>query len=590
MLVDTQKGVINDLWNGNLDMDAVNSLSPSTRWGMVLTGVVQGLLCYLLTVYLIPKHSGWMFYALPGSLALSSVVLFTVVSFKQRALWCWLALILVVVLGMGGWLKSNLSDEDSWRQYAILWNYGWCLILMVLLMLPWMQYHLQPEPRVPRYAHFYTQQWQNMLTLLLIVVANGLVWLILLLWSGLFKLAGIDFFSELFFETEWFVYLVIGLVTSLTVILARQQTRLIIAIQKLLTLIATGLLPLVSLLVLLFLLTLLFTGLSVISQRISAAGLLSALALLQLLLTAMVWEPQKPQLAYPRALRYLIQTAMILTPVYTLLAGWALWLRIGQYGWTTERLQGALVVIVLLVWSVGYLVSLLRHRDDPCVLMGKVHLGISLLGVGLLVLLYTPVLDSWRISVNSHMARYHSGKINAEQVSLYMLSHSGKPGHEALLELQKDPEFIKDAKRQRQLNQLLNGDFSQEKLTASILAKNVVVAAGSVPPDDALWAAIIERHYLVESCNDTDSCVLVSQDLNDDGKPEQVLYAFGDRMLMVFSRGEKGWEFKTSASLPAGVTKAVLLKAVSEGKVGAKPKAWRDMTLGDETVVLEYRQ
>ena len=590
MLVDTQKGVINDLWNGNLDMDAVNSLSPSTRWGMVLTGVVQGLLCYLLTVYLIPKHSGWMFYALPGSLALSSVVLFTVVSFKQRALWCWLALILGVVLGMGGWLKSNLIDEDSWRQYANQWNYGWCLILMVLLMLPWMQYHLQPEPGVPRYAHFYTQQWQNMLTLLLIVVANGLVWLILLLWSGLFKLAGIDFFSELFFETEWFVYLVIGLVTSLTVILARQQTRLIIAIQKLLTLIATGLLPLVSLLVLLFLLTLLFTGLSVISQRISAAGLLSALALLQLLLTAMVWEPQKPQLAYPRALRYLIQTAMILTPVYTLLAGWALWLRIGQYGWTTERLQGALVVIVLLVWSVGYLVSLLRHRDDPCVLMGKVHLGISLLGVGLLVLLYTPVLDSWRISVNSHMARYHSGKINAEQVSLYMLSHSGKPGHEALLELQKDPEFIKDAKRQRQLNQLLNGDFSQEKLTASILAKNVVVAAGSVPPDDALWAVIIERHYLVESCNDTDSCVLVSQDLNDDGKPEQVLYAFGDRMLMVFSRGEKGWEFKASASLPAGVTKAVLLKAVSEGKVGAKPKAWRDMTLGDETVVLEYRQ
>ncbi|GHS74634.1 hypothetical protein ECTHUN648_51820 [Escherichia coli] len=42
-----------------------------------------------------------MYYGLPGSLALSSVLLFTVVSFKQRALWSWLALILVVVLGMG---------------------------------------------------------------------------------------------------------------------------------------------------------------------------------------------------------------------------------------------------------------------------------------------------------------------------------------------------------------------------------------------------------------------------------------------------------------------------------------------------------
>lgn len=82
-------------------MDAVTPLSSPTRWGMVITGVVQGLLCYLLTVYLIPKEIGWMYYGLPGSLALSSVLLFTVVSFKQRALWGWLALILVVVLGMG---------------------------------------------------------------------------------------------------------------------------------------------------------------------------------------------------------------------------------------------------------------------------------------------------------------------------------------------------------------------------------------------------------------------------------------------------------------------------------------------------------
>ena len=39
----------------------------------------------------------------------------------------------------------------------------------------------------------------------------------------------------------------------------------------------------------------------------------------------------------------------------------------------------------------------------------------------------------------------------------------------------------------------------------------------------------------------------------------------------------------------AGWDSATLLEAVKEGRVGAKPKAWRDMTLGDETVVLEYR-
>lgn len=572
-------------------MDAVTPLSSSTRWGMVLTGIVQGLLCYLLTVYLIPKESGWLYYGLPGSLALSSVLLFTVVSFRQRALWGWLALILVVVLAMGGWLKSNLGDGDIWRQYGTMWSYGWCLLLMALLVLPWLQYRLQPHPEMARYAHFYNQQWQNTLTLLLIAVANGLVWLILLLWSGLFELANIRFFSRLFFETQWFAYLIIGLVTALTVILARQQTRLIAAIQKLLALIATGLLPLVSLLALLFLATLAFSGLAVISQRVSAAGLLSALALIQLLLTAMVWEPQRSKLPYPQALRYLILVAILLTPVYALMAGWALWLRVDQYGWTTDRLHGVLVVFVLLAWSIGYLVSLLRHRDDPSASLGRVHLGVSLLGLALLVLLYTPVLDSWRISVNSHMSRYHSGKINADQVSLYMLSHSGNPGRKALLSLQNDAEFIQDAKRQRQLTRLINGDLTPtEKLTSAILAKNVLVAKGEPSPDDALWAAVIERRYLVESCSDSDSCVLVSQDLNGDGQPEWVLYAFGDRMVLVFSREGKGWAFKANATLPAEINKATLLEAVAQGKVGAKPKAWQDMVLGDETVVLDYRR
>lgn len=246
---------------------------------------------------------------------------------------------------------------------------------------------------------------------------------------------------------------------------------------------------------------------------------------------------------------------------------------------------------MLLVWSLGYMLSLLRRREDPSLLMGQVHLAVSLLSLVILVLIYTPVLDSWRISVNSHMSRYHEGKINADQVSLYMLSHSGKPGREALLTLQKDPEFTQDARRQRQLTRLLNGDLNPtEKLTPPMLAKNVVVAAGSQSPDAALWAAIIERRYLVESCSDVDSCVLVSQDLNGDGQREQVLYAFGDRTVLVFGLGAKGWEFKASATLPAGVNKEKLLRAVEEGKVGAKPKLWQDMTLGDETVVLEYRR
>ena len=77
----------------------------------------------------------------------------------------------------------------------------------------------------------------------------------------------------------------------------------------------------------------------------------------------------------------------------------------------STALQGALAVLVLLVWPLGYFVSIVwRKGQNPLDLQGKVNLAVSLLVLVILVLLNSPVLDSMRISVNSHMARYQSGK------------------------------------------------------------------------------------------------------------------------------------------------------------------------------------
>lgn len=87
------------------------------------------------------------------------------------------------------------------------------------------------------------------------------------------------------------MYLILNPVTALAVILARTQSHLIDSIQKLLTLIATRLLPLALLLTLMFIITLPFTGLNVISRHIFATGLLLTLVFLQLILMAIVRDP-----------------------------------------------------------------------------------------------------------------------------------------------------------------------------------------------------------------------------------------------------------------------------------------------------------
>lgn len=564
-------------------------ISRTTRWGMIFIGLLQGTLCYLLMTYLVPHNDGWLFYGMPATIAITSALLLTVVSFKQRALWFWMALIFVVVLAMSVWLKWQVEDSDKWRQHDVFMFYGWRLLLMAMLALPWIQYSLHVSREQARYPHFYRQLWLNTLTLLIVFVANGLFWLVLLLWSEMFKLVGIPFFSTLFFDTDWFGYVAFGLITALAVVLARTQSRLVTAVQKLLTFIATGLLPLVALLALMFILTLPFTGLEAISQRVSAAGLMSTLTLLLLLLMAIVREPQKEALPYPGALRYLIKCSLIVAPIYMLIAGWSLWVRIQQYGWTPERLYGVLVVVVLLVWSFGYLASILRRGRNPLELQGPVILGVSLLTLGLLVLLSSPVIDAWRISVNSHMGLYHSGKIKPDQVSLYMLDHSGKPGRAALEALQKDVAFNQDSKRRRDLSSLLQGSRDPVKeLTATQLVSKVVIAPGSQKPDDAFWTFVKTQGYRITSCAEQNACVLVSQDLNADGHPEQVLYAFGDGESLVFGMQKNKWDLLAVARLPEGFNKDKLLQAVANQQLGSAPRIWRDITIDGKRLPMTY--
>ncbi|MDM2837110.1 DUF4153 domain-containing protein [Citrobacter sp. Cpo091] len=564
-------------------------ISRTTRWGMIFIGLLQGTLCYLLMTYLAPHNDGWLFYGMPATIAITSTLLLTVVSFKQRALWYWMALIFVVVLAMSVWLKWQVEDSDKWRQHEVFMFYGWRLLLMAMLALPWIQYSLHVSREQARYPHFYRQLWLNALTLLIVFVANGLFWLVLLLWSEMFKLVGIPFFSTLFFDTDWFGYVAFGLITALAVVLARTQSRLVTAVQKLLTFIATGLLPLVALLALMFILTLPFTGLEAISQRVSAAGLMSTLTLLLLLLMAIVREPQKEALPYPGALRYLIKCSLIVAPIYMLIAGWSLWVRIQQYGWTPERVYGVLVVVVLLVWSFGYLASILRRGRNPLELQGPVILGVSLLALGLLVLLSSPVIDAWRISVNSHMGLYHSGKIKPNQVSLYMLDHSGKPGRAALEALQKDVAFNQDSKRRRDLNSLLQGRRDPVKeLSATQLVSKVVIAPGSQKPDDAFWAFVKTQGYRITSCAEQNACVLVSQDLNADGHPEQVLYAFGDGESLIFGMQKNKWDLLAVATLPDGFTKDKLLQAVANQQLGSAPRIWRDITIDGKRLPMTY--
>lgn len=576
-------------------MENSETLSPSARVAIVLAGALQGVICYAITWYIgyakLPSDTLWLLCVIPATVVMTTTLSLSLTSFRKPFLWLALGVIGAIVAGMGGWLKWSVAGLERWDIRDAVLIFGFHLLLMMLLVLPWLQRRIDPAPAASFYSDFYTKNWHNALTLLLVFVSNGLFWLVLFLWAELFELIGIRFFDRLFFHTDGFVSVAIGVVSASAAVLARVQNRLILALQNLLTLIATGLLPLMAALALLFIAALPFVGFDAISARTSAAGLLTTLALLLLFLVTIVWHPQRQRLPYYAPLRGMIRLAVAIAPAYPILAAWALWLRIAQYGWSPERLYAVLITTVALVWAAGYCLSVLVSRPEPQKLQGYVAPATGLLALTFLVLIHTPALDPWRISVESHMARYQSGRINAEQVSLYMLSSAGRKGREAMLRLQKDPQFMSSPMRQRELNGLLAGNRDGAgKMTVEMLEKQIQLAPGMARPDKGLWQAMLGNQYRFESCDSAQgNCLLMSLDLNGDSRPEAVLFQFTDRTIVAYTQTDAGWRIAGDAwKMPDAVTREALDRALRQGRVKPVVKPWADIEIFGERVDMSY--
>lgn len=572
-----------------------DSLSPLTRISIVFAGALQGLLCYGLARYLdsvaLPADNIWLVLVIPATLVVTTTFALSVSSLRQPLLWGAIAAIALAVFGMGAWLKWNMAGLSRWDIHEWLFSWGVHLLLMVMLLLPWLQRRIAPTPGASFYTDFYNNTWHNVLALLLVLAANGVFWLVLFLWASLFRLVGITVFEDVFFDTRWFPAVSLGVVSALGVVLARSQTRLIQAVQKLLTFMVTGFLPLVALLSLSFIAVLPFVGFSGISQRTSAAGLLNCLALTVLLLTTAACSPGRETRPYPVVLRFLIRCSLLITPLYGLLAGWALWLRIEQYGWTVDRLYAVLITLVTLLWATGYCLSALpaqRHSVEIQEKATPAAAGIALL---FLLLIHTPLLDPWRISVNSHMTRYETGIVTADRVDLPMLHSAGRRGHEALMQLRQDSAVMADPKRRRQIDALLKPEIIQDKpLTQETLMANIEVAPGVSRPDKTLWTAMMKQHYSLASClEEKGTCLLTPLDLNGDGAPEWLLFQMAESSLLIYGKTVTGWQWKGQArQLPDGLTKADLLNALARNQLSAVQKRWNDVAIFGEQINVDY--
>ncbi|MGO1540260.1 MAG: DUF4153 domain-containing protein [Luteimonas sp.] len=576
-------------------MHSETELPHRSRMFIVLVAVLQGGLMYLAQKG--HELGWWPFAALGGRvcwytlvLTVPTVMALSVVCLRDVRFWQHAGVLAALFLALAAWAGWNASGAPGLHAGAVLAPFGVTVALAAFVLLPWLQCRLAHGRWRAPYPELFEHAWQNALTLALAALFTGICWMVLQLWAGLFALVEISFFRDLFRE-DAFIHLATGAMAGLGILIGRTRQRAIQVARQILFAIFKGLLPLLAFIALLFMASLPFTGLQPLWETRSAAALLvSVVALLVLFLNA-VYQDGGDRPPYPAWLRRVVQAALVVLPVYALLALVALGLRIGQYGWTADRVWAALASVLVTAYAFGYAWSALRGGDwlRP---LPTVNRALSWAVVAVALLANTPLLDPHRIAVASQLDRLDDGRTSAAEVDLaYLRFESGRRGYRAARSLREHPAFTASQADMETLEEVLarpgrwssGPSAADEPLDVEGLRAHVDIASGSVVPGDAWWEALARGG----DCRGDSPCILLTPDLDADGRHEvllcQVNWPSGGNCTL-FARSDDGaWMHAARTILRASNqdNRRELLDDLRAGRVTAVPRRWPDLRIGD---------
>jgi hypothetical protein len=576
-------------------------LPRQTRAFIVLVAMVQALLLY--AAWSAQEHLwGWLssrgtqVYWYTMILAVPTVMTLSVRRLDDRRFWQHAAGVALVYALLASWAAWSVTGAPGINAASVLLPFGITLGGALFVALPFLQCRQEEGRWRTPYPDLFDHAWQNGLTLAVALLFTGLCWLVLTLWAELFALVHIGFFKDLFFDSKSFVFLATGLFAGLGILIGRTQQQPLRVARQILFAVCRGLLPLLALIALMFLASLPFTGLSPLWATRSAAGLLLGLLLLLVTFVNAVWQDGVDAKPYPQALRWLIDAALVLSPVYAALALYALALRIGQYGWTDQRFWAVLVAVVLACHAIGYAAAAVRYKGGWLGWLPRVNVALAGIVVLLAVLANSPALDPYRLSVASQIGRLHAGRVTPAKLDVAELRFdNGRRGYRAAVALEQDPNMRADPSALAYLEHTVkrsSADVWQSpesrrwRVTdVAALRAQIAVAPGAEAPDDTWYQALVTGKLKDNGCLARGSdCVLLTPDLRGDGSRQNLLCNLGGRgsaTCQLSLRDARGaWQSVALATLADSDASHTVQDALRAGRLTTEWPSWPDIESG----------
>ena len=518
-------------------------------------------------------------------------------------------IVFALVVGLVAALVYKISLEyvglaygkSGWPRGASSFVVAFGISFLVILVVPIAFYQAAREER--RFAFPYPQlflnAWTNKLIVLVAIFFLGVNWLVLALWAGLFKLIGVGFFADIFFES-WFMSIFSGGAFGLGVALSRERQGTIQALLKLILTLFRVLSPILAGVILLFLAALPVTGLDVLWETKSASRILLSALFLMIIFENAVIQSAGAENSFSKLANLFVMAANCAMLVLALLALWGIHLRVDQYGWTPARLYMAVLAAVGLGYAVTYAGAVIVKRKawiDGVIWFNPI-LALGVLAIA--VLIHLPPFEPHAVSANDQLARLRDGEIPAARFDFaYLKFKLGNAGTRALTEMANDPALMARSGVAEGRNAANKAEyyrrgersgpsvaFSDTELR-NVTAYMEIFPARSAPSAAAIKTWVNLARWEFRYCRKTTAprCAIIIVDLNGDGLKDAALLPMSLALKTLLQRADGTWEagptLQANKRPKERISRADLIAAIRRGEVRLVPREMQDLMIGE---------
>lgn len=438
--------------------------------------------------------------------------------------------------------------------------------------------------RIATYPTYFDVSWKHGVQLALALVFTGIFWAVLGIGAALFGMIGVKAFAETIAE-RWFAIPASALAFAGAVHLTDVRLGLIQGVRTVALTLLGWLLPLLAGLTLAFLAALPFTGLAPLWKTGSAAAILIGAGASLILLINAAYQDGGREKPLPVALQWAMRLGGLLLLPLTALAAYALWLRIGQYGLTIERIIAVAGVVVGACYALGYAVAAVlpgpvMRRLEPT------NVATSFVGLAVLLALLSPIADPVRLSVNDQVGRLLAGKVKPADFDFdYLRFGSGRLGTAALEKLAKAGGETGRLARAAQARESRYAPEPPKPDNVQPLAGLSVYPAGKVAPDSlkAQWVSVAAGR-----CEKThETCRLIILDLDGDGGDE-ALIGSPNANLDLLALGEDGvWSRQGVIAPPYCGSNTEVFDTLTAGRFTTERSRWNTVTVNGVVLTVD---